>query len=275
MKYFWITPDGAEIDLTQEPIILLEGMSGHLMPPFVRSEKWLGSSGVLLGLRVDARDIFLPLLVHSENSKEALRLCARYWNPKSGVGTLKVVDDGNVRLLKCQYVEGLETSRPYGANYHKLGLTLRALSPFWSTEEPQMHYFHLDEPMMFLGDPFFPLQISRGSFGGVVIVTNFGDVETYPVFTVYGPLSYLDIENLTTGKLIRFPQISLGPGDVLSINTETKQVRLNDENVFSLMSRDSSLFSLIPGSNQLCVSTVGSTTESQILLTYYPHYLVP
>ncbi len=277
MKWYWITSDNVTVDLMAEPFLLLEEISGHLMPPFRRDERWIGEVGMITGIRADTREVFLPLLVKSSTLQDALRLCAKYWNPRSGDGTLKVVDDTeHSRILKCRYAGGLEgDGRNSGSGWQKVGLRLRALQPYWQDEEYQDYLFVLDAPVLFFQTPFFPLHISKGTIDGNVTVNNPGEVEAYPLITAHGPLTSLEVQNVTTGKTMNFPSLSMTASDVLTIDArpEVLSVKLNGTNAFSLLSASSSMWSILPGNNQLKITTSGTSSESSVTISFAARYL--
>lgn len=277
MKWYWITPDNNTIDLMTDPFLLMKEISGHLMPPFKRDEKWIGEIGLLTGLRADVREVFLPLLVKAESLQDALRLCARYWNPRIGDGTLKVEDDlGNARILKCRYAGGLEgDGRNSGPGWQKIGLRLRALQPYWQDEQYQDYVFALDSPVLFFQSSFFPLHISKSTIDGNVTVNNPGEVEAYPLITARGPLTALEIQNVTTGKTMNFPVLTMTASDILTIDTrpEILSVKINGNNAFASMSASSSLWTIQPGSNQLKIVTAGTSSNSLVTLSFAARYL--
>jgi hypothetical protein len=277
MRWQWITPDGIVVDLMSDPFLLTDEVSGHLMPPFRSNERWIGEVGFLTGLRADTREIFLPLLVRAESIMDALRLCARYWNPRAGDGTLRVEDDlGRARILKCRYAGGLEgDDRNSGIGWQRVGLRLRALNPYWQDEQYQDYVFVLDSPVLFFQSPFFPLHISKGTIDGNVTVNNPGEVEAYPIITARGPLTYLEVRNVTAGKSMVFPALSMTASDILVVDTrpDVLSVKLNGNNAFSLLSGSSSLWNIRPGSNQLKITTAGTSSSSSVTISFAARYL--
>jgi len=278
-KWQWITNKKVVVDLMNEPFLLMQEVSGHVMPPFRRDERWIGQMGIITGIRADAREVFLPLLVRSNNLQEAMRLCAQYWNPLDGDGNLRVIDDSNhVRILKCRYVDGLEgDGRNSGSGWQKIGLRLRALQPYWQDEEYQDFMFVMAPPVVFFQTAFFPLHISKSSIDGSLTVNNPGEVEAYPIIIVQGPLTSLELKNLTMKpvKTMTFPILTMSASDVLVINTspDMMSVTINGINAFSLMSASSSLWTVIPGSNQVQITTTGTSENSYLRFSFVPQYL--
>ncbi len=64
----------------------------------------------------------------------------------------------------------------------------------------------------------FPLSFGGGSGNNSVNVTNYGNVECWPILTITGPCLYPAISNLTTGQVLSF-NLSMATGDTLVINT--------------------------------------------------------
>lgn len=276
LHWEWHTPDGYTLDLQSDQFMLVRGISGHLMPPFKRDEKFLGELGILSGLRADAREIFLPLLVRSDDLQTALRLCGRYFNPRQGDGFLRVDDGTGARLIYCRYAGGLEgNGRDGGDGWQKIGIRLRAMAPYWLAETPKNYVFTMQAPVAFFDVPFLPLRISTGTIDGTVIVQNDGDVEAYPIITASGPLTSLEVQNVTTGKTMNFPALTMAAGDVLIINTrpDTLTVTINGQNAFGLMTPGSSLWCVCPGSDQLRIVTSGTDSNSAVTISYSEQFL--
>jgi hypothetical protein len=275
-RWNWITPDGVVVPLDEDPIYLNPEISGHLMPPFKRSERWLGSIGKLTGLRVDARDVFLPLMVKANNLTDALRLMARYFNPQAGVGKLRVTTDSGTRELICQYVGGLDgDGRDNGPGWQKVGLRLRALQPYWQADIAKNFVFTIVAPVIFFQSPFFPLRISHGTIDGTVTVSNDGDVPTYPIITASGAFMSLQVDNLDTGKTLSFPTLSMVDGDNLVIDSrpDVLSVKLNGNNAFGMLSAASSLWSIKPGENHLKIVTTGTNSNSVVTISFTEQFL--
>ncbi|MEJ5222854.1 MAG: hypothetical protein WHV44_00240 [Anaerolineales bacterium] len=232
---------------------------------------------MLTGIKVEARDVFLPLLVRADDLQAALRLCARYFNPRLGDGILRVEDEqGHVRVLRCRYAGGLEgNGRDGGYGWQKIGIRLRALSPYWEAENPKNYVFAMQPPVLFFQSPFFPLRISRGSIDGLVTVQNDGDVEAYPIITATGPLTSLEVQNLTSGKTLNFPVLSMTAGDVLVVDArpDALRVTLDGANAWGLLTATSSLWSVGTGANQLKIITTGTDSNSSVTMSFFEQYL--
>lgn len=272
-RYYWVTPGGSQIDLQSSPYLILQGMSGHLMPPFARSEKWLGELGVLTGLRPDARDVFLPLLVRAADIDAAMRQIATIFNPRNGDGYLRAVDgSGQARRLMCRYAGGLEGGES-GAGWYRVGVRLRALQPYWEAESAAQYTYTVDQPVLFFSYPFGVLSDSTINVGPTLV--NGGDVPVYPIITITGRTRNAILKHLDTGRQVYFPSLAMESGDILTIDMrrENMSVMLNNNNAYALMDLSSMFWSLAPGQNTLLLIADGSETNSSIKIEWYERYL--
>lgn len=271
----WVTPDNIIIPLNQAPFILDNNFSGYLMPDFKRYEKWLGEYGYLDGLKVETREVFLPLIIKAENLLDAMRNLAKYFNPRLGDGKLRVTyQDGSARELICRYADGMTgNNQNGGVGWQRAGIKLRAVQPYWRDTTEQSYLFTIGTPLNFF--PMLPLHISNGGINGEVTVINAGEVETWIKVTVNGPAESVILTNQTNGKTMTFPSLNMTEGDVLSINTAPgeKYIRLNGENAFNLLSRDSQLWALEPGNNHLVVQIGNGSAESKVYISFFQQYL--
>lgn len=117
--------------------------------------------------------------------------------------------------------------------------------------------------------PFhFPFSFGTASAGGEITVTSYGEVETWPIFKIYGALSGPTIYNLTTGEQLGFPGMIIGAGDYIEIDTRYETARLNGSVANNMLQWvdivNSSFFQLAPGDNALRLA--GSFPDSNAKL---------
>lgn len=87
----------------------------------------------------------------------------------------------------------------------------------------------------------FPLDFGGTGDSGTFQVTNLGNFEAPWTAQITGPITNPQIENLTTGELVRV-DIALGAADTLLIDQDTRRVILNGtQSRYSLLSTDSDL----------------------------------
>jgi hypothetical protein len=112
---------------------------------------------------------------------------------------------------------------------------------------------------------------------GALTVTNQGNYETWPTFTI-GALSggsvcsAPTITNLTTQQVISFPSLSMSATDVLVVDSDLRTVLLNGVAARNALSTSSRWFSLPVGTPQSLQFTVGSGTQT-LTLTYRDAYI--
>lgn len=104
----------------------------------------------------------------------------------------------------------------------------------------------------------FPYSYGDYSGGGNVNVTNGGEVPSYPVVEVYGPITAPSIFNVTTGKVVSFTALTIAAGDFLEVDMKAETVELNgspDVNLIGKLDVASSEFwALEPAVNAIRLS---------------------
>ncbi len=96
----------------------------------------------------------------------------------------------------------------------------------------------------------FPLAFGTVSTGGIATINNAGNIETYPVITIYGPVDTPILENYTAGKLLKF-NLSVAAGDYLVIDFKAKTVKLNGTaSRMTALASGWSWWNLAPGNNE-------------------------
>lgn len=285
----FVSPDGTVTRLTGQPDLDVHwalGVTGRYMPPISRVEDQVygQAGGRLRAVRVDTREVNLPLTVIGVDEaavRSKLRSLIRLLNPQRGDGRLRVTSiDGTVRELTCRYSEGMEGSEArgnMGQVFQRAVLVLRAADPYWYDVEQQSQTYTAGQAGMFFASPFFGLRLSGESVFGTQVVSNDGDVETWPVWTVHGPCTSITLSNDTTGETINLP-ISLTAAQTVTIDTRPfrKTVRRDDgTNLYGSLSATSSLWSLPLGDSTVTISLPGATVDSYATLNYARRWLTP
>lgn len=97
--------------------------------------------------------------------------------------------------------------------------------------------------------------------GGTKVVTNSGDVATYPVLTLSGQLTNPRIENTTTGKFMALTH-TVGSLETVTIDMRERTIMQGGvTNLINTKSGDSRFWKLEPGDNVIKLTT-GVTGES-------------
>lgn len=283
----FIAPDGVETVLTRQPDLDVHwalGVTGRFMPPIDRVEDTVfGQAGTRLrAVNVGARDVSLPLTVIGGDEvavRTKLRALIRTLNPQRGDGRLRVTAaDGTVREMVCRYSEGMEGEESRddtGKVFQRAVLVLRAADPYWYDTTAQSQTYNLGPIRTFF--PILPLRLASESIFGSQVVTNDGDVETWPVWTVHGPCTSISLSNDTTGETINLP-ITLTATQTVTIDTRPfrKTVRRDDGiNLYGSLTPTSSLWSLPLGGSTVTISLPGATGDSYVTLNYARRWLTP
>lgn len=237
--------------------------------------------------RHTSRDVVLPINIIGTSQLDVettLNALARSLDPTKGDVTLYVTrPDSSERGLRCRYIGGLEglAMEWCGAMEIRGQIGLRAHDPFWfsdavpftfdaaSGSAPVVTGWNAAIPW---SDPMTPWN----GYGGdttISTVTNTGDVDTWPVYTVVGPCDVTWI-NLTTGE--QFELLGLLTGATLVIDTTpgTRTVKINGLSAYGRLSPGSTLPRLAKGDNSIVVRLRdgnGLTTSAQ--MAYSPRWL--
>jgi hypothetical protein len=137
--------------------------------------------------------------------------------------------------------------------WQKVQLLYEANNPFWYSDKTITETFQQSVPLF-----EFPFAIEEpfefGTYLPSKIVVNEGQVEAPVVITIVGSCINPIIENITTGEMIRFKNLTMAADDKLLIDTTfgQKRVILNDvENVFYTLDFSTTFFNLRLGENEI------------------------
>lgn len=137
--------------------------------------------------------------------------------------------------------------------WQKVQLQYEANNPFWYSDRTITETFQQSIPLF-----EFPFAIEApfefGTYLPSKIVVNEGQVAAPVIITIIGSCINPVIENVSTGEMIRFKNLTMGADDKLLIDTTfgQKKVLLNDvENVFYALDFSSTFFNLRLGENEI------------------------
>jgi hypothetical protein len=289
----WYAANGDTIVLTDCPhgIDWQAGRAGFDMPTYeLTADPLLGGDGdTLRGVRAQARDLLVPLLIHNSTSIEEFnalrRRLARALNPDpgngGGPGRLAIAQpDGEVRYLDCAYAggaEGTDVRDTKGVWWRKYALTLRAHDPFWVGAPQPARRWNAPAPVPYF--PLLPLRLRPSLvLGEGQVLTVAGDVRTWPRWTVRGPF-----EGIATLRHQGLGQewsldLDLADGDTRVVDTTPGQAYVRDGagvSKWGELAFGSELWPLLAGPNVIDMIMTGAETGAYVeLSTYDPRYLV-
>ncbi|WP_019984541.1 phage tail domain-containing protein [Streptomyces sp. Amel2xE9] len=287
--------EGEEIPLTGfqsaawPAIVLQPGATGLDMPPFElhTDDSPNLDGGSFRSARAAARPILLPVFVYGIDRKTLRsfkRKLANALNPKSGYCVLTFVEqDGVARHLKCYYAGGMEGNEAIdssGFKWVSYGIQLSALDPWFYSDTEVAANWNFGAAHPFLGNPFLPIQLSQGTANlGAITVTNPGDIEAWPVWTITGPLRSLKFTG-PDGTSWGFPAQSGGVDFLMNGRTLTVDCRpgyktITDDqgkNYFPLLSPNPSLWSVPPGTSIIQTDLVAGSGTPTVAMRLVPRY---
>jgi hypothetical protein len=223
----WIGWDGSEWSLTNpsDGTVMLPGVRGLNMPPIIHHRaahaslpgaRWRGNS-------VDVREIFWPIQVYTNlGSQDWIEKDRAFWTTMdpTRLGTWVVVQpDGTTRTLRLRFVDdGSQTFEhdPSTEGWSNYGITLAAEQPYWEGA-PVFGLWQAGSQTPFFGGSGGPaFTISPSNTLASATITNPGDVETYVVWRIHGPVTSATVG--INGRNITIP-FSIPDGEVLEIDT--------------------------------------------------------
>lgn len=268
----YVDPDGAATTLYHR-----SGTSGRFMPPvMVRDQAVPSDHGTRFrGCRFDAAQIVIPVVLDGSSEadfRSGVRALSTALNPSKGVGTLRATVDGAAREMSALFVDGMGFDEENPADIGFPTLMFRGFDPFWYDTTTVTGTFTTGDAAPFF--PIFPLRLASSEVFADAVVTNTGDVEAWPLWTVTGPGSGLVLRNFTTGKVLAL-DYTLAAGDTVTIDTRpgAKTVTLDDgTNLFgSLTSRQ--LWPVARGSNSIRIEMSGGTDDSSVQIAHQRRFL--
>jgi len=274
-KIYFIRGDGGTIDLTDHVNYDIRwGVTGRWMPPYqYTSEPVYTYPGEVLRIKLTKpREIDLPITVLGkdlEGVRENLRALNAAFSYDLGSAKLKVVSpDGKVRMINCYYSEGMgfqETSdTAYPSVFYAFLPIFTAFDPYWY--DPM-------ENEVFLNAIAGETGIS--SINSKITLYNDGDVPAWPVWSLTGAFSEVEVQNITTGSLFDL-QEALPTMQRVYIDTRpgNRDVLRNHITVdFGSLSTDSQLFPLTPGPNEIVPVFSNSDSNTELRVRWVNKYL--
>lgn len=275
----WVGWDGSVWNLNSgaEGVRLLkDGVEGLHFPPIT---KWSSSSPVVPGKRSrgwqsDAREVFWPVQIRGASSEAFRELYDAFFTTihPDRAGEWMVRAGEQVRRLRLTGT--FDTSHndpldPYLRGRAVYGVTLEAEQPYWEGESFSVGPWLAADGVDFFdpgGSPLF--HISSSHTAASAEMTNPGDVDAYPVWTVTGPMS--DIELGVGTRIIDVP-FAVADGEVLVIDTDPRNITATVNGVDATEDLGFQSFAPIPAKATTPLH-VEATGEGSITVSLTPLY---
>lgn len=262
-----------------EDYVLNTGITGFGIPPTsVRIEESAGDGGVWRHTKRQARDVDLPITVFGTNRgdvQEKLRRLGTLLRDAEGPPKLRATyADTTSVFLEVHYTGGGETNydnNSSGLTWASWTLSLRAPNPFWLSGLEETFAIGGGGTGRGLLPNLTKMRVSSSSTLGVVTVVNAGDVATFPVWTITGPV----VDIVITNGVQSFGFAQIFSGEVITVDTETGAVVDADGvNQYARLNPVPKLFTLPPGTTGINVNGIETDLNFNVNLTYSPRYEV-
>jgi hypothetical protein len=272
-------------DLTADWYTLADGVSGMGAAPYtLTSDPHPRGGARLRHVQAQPRVIVWPVLVKGADHQQFTdnwRSLARAFTRtlREGPGLLEVArPDGRVRQIPVYYQDGWDGrgQTATGITWDSAVLTLWCEDPYWVDRLPVTVHRETGTLVDFLAP--YP-SISSGQVLGATTVTNPGDVEVWPTWTITGPATRITFTREDTGeRFIIDPSTidvaELGAGETVVVSTDPPSVRgPGGANwIGALNWPEAALWSLPPGDTPVTFQLDGAGPGSAVDLTYHPRY---
>lgn len=275
-------------------IITMNGIQGFDAPTIeLFYDEMSGLDGGLYrDTRVTSREIFIPIAMWATSRPDFLSL-KRGFLAKiiQGLGRIRVTEgDNSTRYLDCRYLggaEGVYTEDEGGFFWQKYGLSFRAMDPYFYDENPiQINWTSASADLKSFfgdpGDPFFGLRLNPSrSINGSTSVAFTGDYDTWPTWTITGPVSgvTMTVSGASTGSFTL--DASLGADEVLYVDTRPSRRRIlkldappiiAGQNFWRVLHPGDTFWPLSPGENVITIDAGSVGTTTAISMNFRPRY---
>jgi len=275
--------------ISENGIVVQPGLRGFDAPSFQYSyTETPGLDGAHLNkVRIPSREIFIPVYIQGSDRGDFLtkkRNFLKAINPVGSfnAGRLYVIEgDSSTRTIDLYYQDGAEGDYGVAAggfHWQKYGLRFLAMDPYFYGSTTETRTFRGDSGDLtpFFSSPFFGLHLNKTlSFNGSVTLDIVGDVDTWPIWKITGPVESATFTNHSVNQEFTFTY-SLLAGDSITIDTRPgiKTVTHSDgDNLWSALDPNPQFWPVAPYANEIEIGVTGSTSATEISIEYTPRYL--
>jgi hypothetical protein len=263
--YTVVLTDSAEA-LHRQP-----GGGGWGMAPVINS--WFegaGDGAMLRGTRRTPRELRIPVAAFGADTR------AVESNIRNLVRIIRNpflvhidLDDGQSFWITATYDSGLEgvyTASP--DQWAQATIVLKCPDPFWTSDASQAFVVAPNPALTPLLDEFANLHVASAAAFGTVSVTNVGDVESRPTWTVHGAGTAVTLEVDGVGLTLTR---ALSASDIVTIAYADGGWTVKDQtglNLYAYLSASPVFPTLPPGGSIVTASMTGTDTNAYIRCVY-------
>ncbi len=245
-----------------------------------------------IGYRLGPRTLQLVLNMLADDSDTS-----DYWNQRAELLHIFAPRDNPIQLrftyplgtrqIACHAVGGLSFPSQDKQAYvgHKVNVSLMANDPTFYDPTLVSESFGIAISSGQMNIPLaIPWNIGSSTLNKTTSIMYAGSFVTYPVITVYGPITDLKITNTTINEKIDFTGSTIAAGKVYTIDCRYGYKTVVDElavNQIAKLTDDSDLSTFrletdpvaVDGVNTITVTGTAGTSATQIYFTYYSKYI--
>jgi phage-related protein len=272
----WIAPSGAATLLTQR-----QGGKGRWAPPVrMVTDKVFGQAGARVrSVNFDMGNVVVPVLLNTattDDYRTLLRTMASSLNPLTGPGLLRSTvtwasGTVEVRELSCYYTAGMDVPEDYlDVGYASLLFT--APDPFWYGDNQTFAW--QSPPTIVNWFPILPLQLGTSQVFKRATLSNAGDAEAWPVWSITGPTTgELTLTNDITSDVFGLAyEIPASATVTIDTRPNAKTVTATVGNLFPYLTSPA-LWPLVTGTNAVTMVIPGASGATTVAVTYRQCYL--
>lgn len=279
MNYALVGANGDTIVFDRSNFVLNPDFVGFYVPPAeVRIENSAGDGGVFRHAKRGVRTLDIPITVVGTDRADVQGKLRRLGKiTQNSFGPLKIearYTDGEILSLDTYYTGGAEGQwgTSGGMVWAKIALSLQAPQPYWQSTNVEQFTITQGSTGRGLLPQLSKLKISSSQALGQIIINNTGDVPTYPIYRIQGPLSELTVSS--NGDSFAFADDIL-EGETIWVNTETGEVYDQDNvNRYDMLAPAPKLFRIATGETTLNINGTSANEASRIDVYYSLRYEV-
>lgn len=283
----WIDPSGTAWPLTNPDLgyFTLDAVTGLGATPINLTVDAAPRGGkTVRHIQPDSRTILWPLHMYGTSHVEFMqryRALARAFTRtrREGPGTLVVArPDGTEREIQAYYEQGFDNQPGQGFLNDDVVLSLFCPDGYWRDRSAlnQIRAYAVS------GSHLNPYPtISSSQVLGATTLSNPGEAEAYPVWTITGPATLITVSNVDTGEGFIIDPNATGiahgnllTGETVTVTTEPPAIRGPAGQVWTaaLNWPGAVLFPIDPGLTNVNFTVAGSGPGTSISLTFQPRY---
>jgi len=259
---------------------VLPGVEGLDSPPvsLLTDDPATWDGSLFRDARYLAREVFVPLhldAVDGDTMRTKIKSLAALTAPKRGAVTLTVEHpDGTRRFIDGYLSTTLGTSlqRAEAFTWRRLGVALRCPDPFFYSTSSTSTFTVSATTQQFLSNTFLPVLLSNSQVAGTISITNDGDADAYPVWTIEGPASGIEV---TVGTHTWTVPDGISADETLVVDTRRGQqsVKVNGDLAWGRLGPGADLYAFEPGTSTVDLDITGATSATTVSVTWTKRWL--